>query len=164
MGLMHTTQTRLYNTDKAFFHQEAEQHIFAPPRGSTGFLYGDLYLHRVCNIFIYTFPFFFSFCTRKQELQKKKKEKSREERRVELGEIKSMLKPHAHTTLFNLCFRSKRLSKTNSQKQPPNSESYGQTLQCSRKSLFPQKDPCSFLIAKGILFLTTLLFSLLCGC
>lgn len=120
-----------------------------------------IYIYTGSTIYLFIHSFFFFFCIRKQELQKKK---SRGERRVELGEIKSMLKPHAHTTLFNLCFRSKRLSKTTSQKQPANSKSYGQTLQRSRKSLFPQKDPCSILIAKGILFLTTLLFSLLCGC
>lgn len=74
-----------------------------------------------------------------------------------------MLKHQAHTALFNLRFR---LKKTTSQKQPPNSKAYGYKnltpadIYCSVMAIcFPQAGPCSFLIAKGVLFLTTTLFS-----
>lgn len=83
-------------------------------------------------------------------------------------ESKGMHKPHTHSTSFNLCFRSKRFSRTTSQKQSSNSKSYGHSdltpiyrHHSLLEIVFPQTDPCSFPIEKGILFLTTVL-SLVC--
>lgn len=74
-----------------------------------------------------------------------------------------MWKLHAHATLFNLCFGSKRLSKKTSQKQPALVKTYGtKELTATGITVLQHLSSCSFLIAKGILFLTIMLSFVWC--